>query len=123
MTIGNGDRFGRWMSNGMLATIAWAVVLVIYCTFRAFKIEDPLLGQAFLLLTGAWVGSLTLAQGRRVAQTEQAAEKAKVEVEEVKEKVETLTKASDVSLKRADASEDRETERSKHKDEADDHDE
>lgn len=115
---GDSDRFSRWMANGLLATVAWGVVLVIYCTFRAFKIEDPLLGQAFLLLTGAWVGTLTLAQGRKTAQTEQAAEKAKETAEKVEAKVETLTQASTDSIVRADASEAREKEWSKHKDHA-----
>lgn len=71
----NGSRFQGWMSSGLLATVAWFVVLVIYCTFRAFKIEDPLLGQAFLLLTGAWVGNLTLAQGKKQAKVEAKVEK------------------------------------------------
>lgn len=72
---GNGGKFAHWMSSGLLATVAWFAVLVIYCTFRAFKIEDPLLGQAFLLLTGAWVGNLTLAQGRKNQQVEQKVDK------------------------------------------------
>lgn len=65
------------MSSGLLATVAWAAVLVIYCVFRAFGIEDPLLGQAFLLLTGAWVGNLTLAQGKKNAKVEQDVQKLK----------------------------------------------
>lgn len=67
----SGGRFGNWLSSGLLGTVAWGVVLVIYCAFRAFGIEDPLLGQAFLLLTGAWVGNLTLAQSKKSAKVEQ----------------------------------------------------
>jgi len=63
------------MANGLIGTIVWCVVLVVYVTFRAFKIEDPLLGQAFLLLTGAWVGNLTIAQGRKTQRTEEKVEK------------------------------------------------
>lgn len=92
MTNGNGDKFSRWMSNGLAATIAWGVVLVIYVTFRAFKIEDPLLGQAFLLLTGAWVGSLTLAQGRKTAEAEQKATEAKEDAAAAREKAATAEK-------------------------------
>jgi len=58
------------MSSGLLGTIAWFVVFVVYCVFRAFGVEDPLLGQAFLLLTGAWVGNLTIAQGKKSAKVE-----------------------------------------------------
>lgn len=73
----SGGRFAHWMSSGLIATVAWFVVLVIYCVFRAFGIEDPLLGQAFLLLTGAWVGNLTLAQGKKHAKVEEEVERLK----------------------------------------------
>lgn len=76
-THGNGGKFGQWMSSGLLGTVAWFAVLIIYCVFRAFGIEDPLLGQAFLLLTGAWVGNLTLAQGKKTAKVEAQVEKLK----------------------------------------------
>lgn len=74
---GNGSRFSRWQSSGLISTVAWFFVLTIYCVFKAFKIEDPILGQAFLLLTGAWVGTLTLAQGKKTAKTEDDVEKLK----------------------------------------------
>lgn len=61
------------MANGLVATIAWGLVLTVYCVFRAFGIEDPLIGQAFLLLTGAWVGNLTLAQGKKAQRVEEIA--------------------------------------------------
>lgn len=112
---GNGDRFGRWMSNGLAATTAWGVVLVIYCTFRALKIEDPMLGQAFLLLTGAWVASLTFAQSRKTAEAEEKAAKAEKKAEAAKEEIDDLKRASDTSIRRADASERREGERSRHR--------
>lgn len=82
VTNGNGGRFQHWMSSGILATVAWAAVLIIYCVFRAFGIEDPLLGQAFLLLTGAWVGNLTLAQGKKNAKVEHDVQKLKQVVKE-----------------------------------------
>lgn len=90
------------MANGLLATIAWGVVLVTYCVFRAYGIEDPILGQVFLLLTGLWVGNLTLAQGKKTARTD--------------EKVDRLIEAVNASDRRADASEERESQWSKHKD-------
>lgn len=72
---GNGSRFASWTSSGLVTTIAWVVVLIAYCVFRAFGIEDPLLGQAFLLITGAWVGNLTLAQGKKTAKVEEKVQK------------------------------------------------
>lgn len=77
VAIGHGGRFAGWLSSGLLGTVAWFVVLIIYCGFRAFGIEDPLLGQAFLLLTGAWVGNLTLAQGKKNAKVEYDVQKLK----------------------------------------------
>lgn len=94
MTNGNGGgKFSQWAASGLLATIAWFLVLIIYCTFRAFKIEDPVIGQAFLLLTGLWVGNLTLAQGKKNAKTEEAAEEVKVAAKEVTKEVAKLKNA------------------------------
>jgi hypothetical protein len=98
-------------------------VLVTYCAFRAFGIEDPILGQVFLLLTGLWVGNLTIAQGKKQAATAQTAAKAQETAVEAERKVETLIEGAETSKlradqaeKRADAAEGRETEWSKHKD-------
>lgn len=77
MSIPGNGKFANWLSSGLLGTIAWGLVLVIYCVFRAFGIEDPLLGQAFLLLTGAWVGNLTIAQGKKTAKVEHEVEQLK----------------------------------------------
>lgn len=71
----DGGKFSQWMSSGLLATVAWGVSLVTYCGFRAFGIQDPILGQVFLLLTGLWVGNLTIAQGRKNAKVEEKVEK------------------------------------------------
>lgn len=90
---GNG-KFGRAMSNGLVATIAWGFVLVIYCTFRAFKIEDPFIGQAFLLLTGAWVGLLTLVAGKKTAKTADKAEDAAAEVARLQAKLDKLAEVA-----------------------------
>lgn len=85
MTNGSSGRFATLMSSGLIGTAAWILVLVIYCVFRAFGIEDPLLGQAFLLLTGAWVGNLTLAQGKKRASVEETVEKVTQTVEKLKD--------------------------------------
>jgi hypothetical protein len=111
-----GGKFGHWMSSGLLATIAWFVVLIIYCIFKAVGIDDPLLGQAFLLLTGAWVGNLTLAQGKKQAKVEENAAEAKMAAADVERIVEKLVRRADVSEQRADVSEEREAGWSKHKD-------
>lgn len=65
------------MSNGLVATIAWVIVLILYCTFQALRIDAPGLNQAFFLLTGGWVGMLTLAQGKKNADTKNDVEKLK----------------------------------------------
>jgi hypothetical protein len=107
----NGDKskFAQWSANGALATAGWVLVLIVYCAFRAFGIEDPIIGQAFLLLTGLWVGNLTIAQGKKQARVEQTAV-------EAKEKVEALETRADESDLRQDASFERETGWSQHKD-------
>lgn len=113
---GEGNKFTQAMSSGLIATVAWVVVLITYCTFRAFGIEDPIIGQVFLLLTGAWVANLTLAQGKKQARMEETAAVAKTRAEKVERKVDDLIEGAEVSKKRADASEDREVEWSRHKD-------
>ena len=77
MANGNGGGFPRWMSVGLVATTAWFLLLVLYCVFLALKIEAPALNNAFLLLTGGWVGMLTLAQGNKNKHTEATVEKIK----------------------------------------------
>lgn len=62
------------MGNGLIATIAWVLVLIIYCVFRANGIEDPALGNVFVVVTGAWVASLTLAQSKKTAKVEEEQE-------------------------------------------------
>ena len=73
----NDSWFSRSMSNGLIATLAWGAVLALYCVFQALKIEAPALNQAFLLLTGGWVGMLTLAQSKKNAKVEQDVDKLK----------------------------------------------
>ncbi|QHB37455.1 membrane protein [Mycobacterium phage Leopard] len=97
----NDSWFNRSMSNGLIATAAWFVLFIVYCVFQALKIEAPALNQAFLLLTGGWVGMLTLAQSRKQAKTEEKAERAEEKVNEL--------------IKRAD-DEGRDSGWSKHKD-------
>jgi hypothetical protein len=137
VVIPGGGKFEQWLSNGLITTVSWFLVLVTYCTFRAFGIEDPLLGQAFLLLTGAWIGHLTLVQGKKQARVEDqverlergaaASKKRADDAEERADHFEVRANVSDlradlsegradVSEKRADGSEERETEWSKHKD-------
>ena len=87
MSDNNDGKFSQWASNGLLATVGWFLTLIIYCTFRAFEIEDPFLGQAFLLLTGLWVGNLTLAQGKKQAKTEEKADRAERKVDELQNRV------------------------------------
>jgi hypothetical protein len=87
MVINGNGKLSQWTSNGLVATIAWVIVFITYCVFRAFGIEDPLLGQVFLLLTGLWVGNLTIAQGKKNAKIEEKAERAEKRVDELEREV------------------------------------
>jgi|SRR6478735_1278096 len=108
---GNGESpntFHRWLTNGLLATIVWVVVFIVYCTFKAFKIEDPILGNVFQLLTGLWIGTLTLAQGKKANKVEETAAEAKETAEELEKRIQKL-------IERSKLSEERETGWSQHK--------
>ena len=83
------------MSNGLLATIAWVLVLIVYSVFKALKIEDPTIGNVFQLVTGMWVGILTLAHNRKQADVKEAAEDAVDDVTALKERIEKLEKADE----------------------------
>jgi hypothetical protein len=69
--------FQKAMTNGLIATIAWFIVLILYCAFQALHVDAPGLNQAFLLLTGGWVGMLTLAQSKKNAETQGDVDKLK----------------------------------------------
>jgi hypothetical protein len=71
MSHGKGSAFEKAMGNGLVATIAWFLLLVLYSVFRALHVDAPGLDQAFLLLTGGWVGMLTLAQSRKSQKVEE----------------------------------------------------
>lgn len=87
MVINGDGKFQRWLASGLIYTIGWGVLLVVYSTFQVLKIEAPALDQAFLLLTGGWVGMLTLAQSRKNQKVEEDVSKLKkVAVEEHPEK-------------------------------------
>ena len=88
---GNGGRFAGWVSSGKLATVGWFLVLGLYCYFRgALRIEDPSLGQAFLVLTGGWVGFLTLAMNKKNVKAEEKADDAADDIETLKARIEQL---------------------------------
>lgn len=87
--------FSRAMANGLLATIAWVLVLIVYTVFKALKIEDPTIGNVFQLVTGMWLGILTLAHQRRQADAKVVAEDARDDVDSLKERVRKLEKAGD----------------------------
>lgn len=71
--------FQNAMSNGLVASLAWFVILILYCTFQVLHIDAPGLNQAFLLLTGGWVGMLTLAQSKKNTREEIKANEEKME--------------------------------------------
>lgn len=82
MANGKETAFERAMGNGLLATIAWFVLLILYVVFRSLKIEAPGLDLAFQVLTGGWVAMLTLAQSRKNQKTERDVEVLKEVVKE-----------------------------------------
>lgn len=71
MANGNETKFQKAMSNGLVATVAWFVLLIIYCIFQGLHVDAPALNQAFFMLTGGWVGMLTLAQSNKNKQNEE----------------------------------------------------
>lgn len=73
------------MSSGLVATIGWGALFVTYCVFKWQKIEAPALDTAFPLLTGGWVGMLTLAQSKKNQKTEEKVDNTQAEVEKLKE--------------------------------------
>jgi hypothetical protein len=80
-----GERFQAAMSSGLIATVGWFSLLIVYCVFKWQKIEAPSIDQAFLLLTGGWVGMLTLAQNRKNQKVEEKADSAQADVDKLKE--------------------------------------
>jgi hypothetical protein len=108
--------FERAMSNGLLATVAWFILLILYVTFRGFKIEAPGLDLAFQVLTGGWVAMLTLAQSRKNLKTEEEVKELKQTVKDEVVRADKSETRANESETRADASEKREKEWSLHQD-------
>jgi hypothetical protein len=81
MSFNGNGRFNNWVSSGKLITAGWFITLIVYCTFRARGIEDPMIGNVFFAITGGWVGWLTLVQGRKNAKDESRADRAEAKVE------------------------------------------
>lgn len=84
MANGNDTKFQKAMSSGLVATIGWFALLVIYCTFQALHIDVPAVNNAFPILTGGWVGMLTLAQSAKNRQTADDTEQNKEDVKQLK---------------------------------------
>lgn len=103
------------MRNGRLSFITWLLMLAVYTGFRAFGIQDTVITNAVIGFTGLLIGNLGIAQGARQTKTEERAK-------DSAKRIEQLEDAADVSVLRADASEQRESQWSKHKDHAGDDD-
>jgi hypothetical protein len=71
MSNGNGTWFDRAMGSGLIATIAWFILLCLYVGAQSLSIEAPGIHTAFTMLTGGWVAMLTLAQSRRSQKNEE----------------------------------------------------
>lgn len=103
------SRFAPWMRNGRASFLAWVIVLAAYMGCRLASIEAPEVTNALIGFTGLLVGNLGIAQGQRTARVERAAV-------ETRRQVRQLEDEGLVSRTRADDSERREREWSKHLD-------
>jgi hypothetical protein len=93
----NGDRWQRWLQNGRLATAAWLLVFAAYLGFRLANITAPELTNAFVTLTGIWIGNLGIAQSKKQTQVVQKVDDAVALVDHAVEKVDVaVTKVDDV---------------------------
>jgi hypothetical protein len=70
--------YQAWLQNGRFTALVWAVVFVVFITFRVLRIDDGgAVTNAFVAMTGILVGNLGIAQGRRSARSEEDIEKLK----------------------------------------------
>lgn len=61
----------NWAADGRLATGAWFIVFCAYLGFRLANIDAPELTNAFVTITGIWVGNLGIAQSKKVSRVEE----------------------------------------------------
>lgn len=69
------SQWQNWAADGRLATGGWFVVFCAYIGFRLAKIDAPELTNAFVTVTGIWVGNLGVAQSKKVTKMERNVEK------------------------------------------------
>lgn len=84
----DGSRWQGMAQDGRLATGAWAFTFLAYLGFRVAKIDAPELTNAFVTITGIWVGNLGIAQSKKTARIQEHAAI-------VEEKVDKLKKRAD----------------------------
>jgi hypothetical protein len=97
------------MRNGRASFVAWVISLAAYVACRFAKIDAPEVTYGLIGFTGLLVGNLGIAQGRRSARVEERSAETRRQVRQLEDDVET-------GRGRADASERRERQWSRHKD-------
>jgi cell division protein FtsB len=97
------------MRNGRASFLAWVISLAAYIACRFAKIEAPEVTYGLIGFTGLLVGNLGIAQGKRNARVEERSVETRRQVRQLEDDAET-------SRDRADESERRERQWSKHKD-------
>jgi hypothetical protein len=85
MTKNGSGGFQAWLQNGRLATVVWGIIFMTYVGFRLAKVDAPELTNAFVTMTGIWVGNLGISQGKRSAKTEARAIRTEEKVDQLKE--------------------------------------
>ena len=69
------SQWQNWASDGRLATGGWFAVFCAYIGFRLAKIDAPELTNAFVTITGIWVGNLGITQSKKVTNMERNIDK------------------------------------------------
>lgn len=79
------DGWQAWLQNGRLSTVAWVLVFITYIVFRIMNISDPAMTNAFVTVTGVWVGNLGIAQSKKQSRVEEKADHAVTVAESAQE--------------------------------------
>ena len=89
------SRWQRWLNDGRIATVAWFLVFIAYVGFRVANVNAPEITNAFVTITGIWVGNLGIAQGKKVAKVEEKAVIAKEKADVIEQRVDALSEVAE----------------------------
>lgn len=54
----------KWVSNGRASGVCWLIVLILNVTLRVLKIPAPEIDNLLVVLTGLFVGNLTVSKNK-----------------------------------------------------------